>query len=181
MKGFKMSKFEIGDKVEIVRFGKKGFVDKIVMGLFDFNRNIKYRYVISDDLGTYVERDLKLIERKEEMFTKSDLKDGMVVELRGDENFDSGYVVFNHIISGLNCWDSLDTYHDDLTHRNYEKFDIIKVYENNSCSSLKTTLGSVGGLKLIWGRKEPKEKTISVNEAMEQLEKIYKCKVKLEK
>lgn len=93
------------------------------------------------------------------MFTKKDLKDGMVVEVIGGERY---LVCGKYLIStdGYNC---LSDYSDDLLvldkcreHNDY-LFDIIKVYDNvYFINDIYTTQN------VIWEReKEYKEMTIA--------------------
>jgi hypothetical protein len=135
-----------------------------------------------NDCFYYLDRRVELI-KDEKMFTKSDLKDGMVVEIRDDRDgkFEKRLVVFGDTIVGLNGYSKLSDYTNDLISSIRNSFlDIVKVYKFKGFRL--NGINKTTDLELIWERKEePKEKVISVNEAMEQLEKIYNCKVKLEK
>ena len=79
-------------------------------------------------------------------FTLSDLKDGMVVELR---DFDESFflVLFNKIL-GLDSFDDLEEYNEDFTTRNSE-LDIVKIYSIVDIKSLSTNL-SKDNLSLIF-------------------------------
>ena len=61
---------------------------------------------------------------------KSDLKTGMVVELRNKKK----YLVINDSMSNLDGWDKMSNYEDDLTSRAFDSLDILKVYETSGGS-----------------------------------------------
>lgn len=86
---------------------------------------------------------------------KSDLKDGMIVELRNGKRA----IVLNDYLLGLEMWFYLShQYNDNLTYVNGEEkrltepFDIIKVYKTDFSSLERLLLDKK--LELIWERKE---------------------------
>ena len=79
---------------------------------------------------------------------KSDLKTGMVVELRNENK----YLVMNDSILNLDGWDKMSNYEDDLTSRAFDSLDILKVYETSGGSFKNMFLNS--NLTLIWEREE---------------------------
>ena len=79
---------------------------------------------------------------------KSDLKTGMVVELRNENK----YLVMNDSILNLDGWDKMSNYEDDLTSRAFDSLDILKVYETGGGSFKSMFLNS--NLTLIWEREE---------------------------
>ena len=79
---------------------------------------------------------------------KSDLKTGMVVELRNEDK----YLVVNDSILNLDGWDKMSNYENDLTSRAFDSLDILKVYETSGGSFKNIFLNS--NLTLIWEREE---------------------------
>ena len=79
---------------------------------------------------------------------KSDLKDGMVVELRDERK----YVVIGDKFSAIETWDTLNHYDDDLKHHLYTELDIMKVYETTGKTFTSMFLDV--NLEIIWERKE---------------------------
>ena len=79
---------------------------------------------------------------------KSDLKTGMVVELRNEDK----YLVVNDSILNLDGWDKMSNYENDLTSRAFDSLDILKVYETSGGSFKNMFLNS--NLTLIWEREE---------------------------
>ena len=99
---------------------------------------------------------------------KSDLKTGMVVELRNEDK----YLVVNDSILNLDGWDKMSNYENDLTSRAFDSLDILKVYETSGGSFKNMFLNS--NLTLIWEREE--------NTAIDKLIKLFgddcRCKNK---
>lgn len=126
--------------------------------------------------GEYSSRDFaekynyKILEWSDYMqknFTKSDLKDGMVVEQR-----DGGmYLVLAGTTVGKGECNYIDGYTDDLKWEGYTGGDIVKVYRITPES-----LGCIedvfikSNLELIWERTESKKMT--VEEMREKLEEL---------
>lgn len=79
---------------------------------------------------------------------KSDLKDGMVVELRDEGK----YVVIGDVLSAMETWDTLNHYDDDLKNHFAPEVDIMKVYTTSGWSFESMFLNS--NLTLIWEREE---------------------------
>lgn len=88
---------------------------------------------------------------------KSDLKDGMVVELRDERK----YVVIGDKFSAIETWDTLNHYDDDLKHHLYTELDIMKVYETTGKTFTSMFLDV--NLEIIWEREE----TTAINKLSE--------------
>ena len=95
-------------------------------------------------------------EGEEKVFTKDDLKDGMIVETREGKR----YLAFKKNAIGDTTWLQLESYEKDFTCYNH-RLDIMKVFESNNYGSFESILKYPG--KLIWERKGVKE--ISTSEA----------------
>ena len=91
---------------------------------------------------------------------KSDLKTGMVVELRSKKK----YLVINDNMSNLDGWDRISNYEDDLTSKTFNKLDIIKVYETTGKTFRSMFYDE--NLKIIWEREE--------NTAIDKLSELFR-------
>lgn len=82
---------------------------------------------------------------------KSDLKNGMIVEISNGDRF----IVIDNFILG-NTWNNLNSYNEDLTEKCIDKCDIVKVYEVTCGRTLDNILkpNESFGVKLIWEREE---------------------------
>lgn len=95
--------------------------------------------------------DWELVNVKE--FTKSDLKDGMVVDLRnGDRLIKLGETITDDE-GHLNICGS---YNENMTNRIRHEYDIMKVYKCNRANRIEDMLTHDDYLNLIWERKERK-------------------------
>ena len=171
-----MSKFNIGDKVKVKGLtsmsdpAKKGFVGQ-EFTIKEFSMWGNWPYVLSDNGANFnwCDDELELI------FTKDDLKDGMVVEYRNGTR----ELVFGSRTIDKRGYHNLKDYTETLTEHKYhlENHDIIKVYEVNSDAIC--TLNEIFNnecLTLIWERKEePSHKEMTVEEIEKELG--YKIKV----
>ena len=112
-------------------------------------------------------------------FTKSDLKNRMVVETRNGDRYiliddrllsDTNYLWLNSHYDEHNLFHY--GYNDDLTMSCSANWDIIKVYKevNNLCFCND---GFYGALDLLWERKPVKEVT------MAEVEAKFGCRVKI--
>lgn len=82
-------------------------------------------------------------------FTKSDLKDDMVVEYR-----DGGRrLVIQDRLTGIEGYSTLESYEDSLNHVIYKSIDIVKVYKLKKIVAFGDILEDCN-LELIWKRKE---------------------------
>ncbi len=106
---------------------------------------------------------------------KSDLRNGMTVELAtGDRRLVmmiDGELIFLGECSSLRT----DCYRGDLTHAYSEKLNIMKVYKNEPTSFEEMLEASD---QLLW-RREDNTKEISVSEAFRILKEHYGCDVKI--
>lgn len=124
----------------------------------------------------YDEDDWKVLEwsgyMKEEVFTKSDLKDGMIVETKEP----CLYLVLNKRLLCETSWIGLNSYKDDLYFNGqYREYDITKVYKAkdfNSLNMLKNdfSCNNKSLLELIFPIHE--KKNISKSEAEKLLEEL---------
>ena len=117
----------------------------------------KYNYKILEWSG-YMQKE----------FTKSDLKDGMVVEYKC---VDSGRrLVVKDMLLGIDGSYTLKNYNDDLTDIEVDpELSIIRVYKIKYAKRFKHILDD-DNLELIWERKEPKKMT--VEEIRKKLEEL---------
>lgn len=101
----------------------------------------------------------------QEEFTKSDLKDGMVVKHRnGDKR-----MVISEALIGENGYADQNCFREDLTHRYFKDLDIVGVYAIQEYNNFADMLSDYN-LELIWERKEPKKMT--VEEMRKKLEEL---------
>ena len=107
---------------------------------------------------------LKLIKGKE--MTKNDLKDGMIVELRKGEK---RLVLYTKLLS-LNGYDNISSYTEDLKHKNYNDYDIVKIYKGQAYRIDEI----FKNVSLIWERKEKSESEINLEKIQTQIEKLNK-------
>lgn len=129
--------------------------------------NIDEKIISADEYLTEIETN----------FTLSDLKDGMVVELR--DYYDKSFflVLFNKIL-GLDSFGDLEEYNEDFTTRNSE-LDIVKIYSIVDIKSLSTNL-SKDNLTLIFDAEAHRNKSkisqrkLEIKNEIEKLEKELK-------
>lgn len=127
--------------------------------------------------GEYSSRDFaekcnyKILEWSDYMnkeFTKSDLKDGMVVEYRC-KSYGRRLVIGDMLIGAEGSY-RLIYYNEDLIDTTGEKdFDIMRIYKIQNVSRFNEIL-LYSNLELIWERKEPKKMT--VKEMKQKLEEL---------
>ena len=136
----------------------KGETCYIRFGMFS-----SYRYYNSEgyeilEWSDYIQKE----------FTKSDLKDGMVVEYRR-KDYGKRMVVGNMLI-GEEGSHRLEAYENDLT-QGYAKsqLSIIRVYKIKNERNFEHIMDD-DNLELIWERKEPKKMT--VEEMRQKLEEL---------
>ena len=92
---------------------------------------------------------------------KSDLKTGMIVELRDGQK---GMILesvgeFGTLIQGRNGWASLSRYNNDLTVRcPSNSLDVIRVYRPNRISQIVQARWEAQ--ELVWEREEPRSTSI---------------------
>ena len=117
-------------------------------------------------------------------FTKSDLKDGMIVETRNSHL----YVKFSNTLLGINGFLLLNDINDGLKYKNTYKlsyeWDIMKIYRvPNECNiSRILSIFEKHELELIWERKEVKEEqqeankfeNITNDELLEEVKRRFK-------
>ena len=172
-------KFQVGDKVKVVEvFDTKGShrakeIGKILtiqnvnhMGLDCYPRKGINYYAFDDGETDYIfyEDELELAP-----FTKSDLKDGMVVELRKGRK---ALFLNNTFMTECNTWLSLKDYNENLTYSSQNStnspYDICKVF--NSEAVIIDDIFKNNKLNLIWERpKEEPTKKMTVEEIEKEL------------
>ena len=115
----------------------------------------KYRYEILE-WSDYMQKN----------FTKSDLKDGMVVEYN-DNSFGKRLVVGDFLI-GEDGYADLGDYNENLKNV-VSDLEIVRVYKIKCMGKISSIMYDVN-LELIWERKEPKKMT--VEEMRQKLEEL---------
>lgn len=110
-------------------------------------------------------------ERKDDMkkeFTKSDLKDGMIIQFRNGEKM--LWLYGNPV--GIDMF--FDKPNEDLTNMLFEDLDVVKVgYPNKSAKTIRNMLVMDFG-EVIWERKEnPVEMDVPVKEIVAMLKEKY--------
>ena len=169
-----MFKFKIGDKVKIKETTEERFIKDVKNGTIfkiDYEYNNEYLvYSLDDSYGWWVKgENLILIDKENNMeFTKSDLRDGMVVEYRDK---DLKLVLGEKLIS-LDSHNELSYYNENLidTECPYDDLDIMKVYNAQKANTIKEMLNK-DYLTLIWERAE-KEYPILTKYQYELLKKL---------
>lgn len=99
--------------------------------------------------------------------TKKDLKNGMILETREGTR----YLYCEGVMRGLDAWDLISNYTDNLKNTVYPQLDIVKFYEDTKEYDL-STIFKYKYLKLIWQRPEtPKlsEREIEILKASDVL------------
>lgn len=174
-----MSKFNVGDKVKIVRCSGDGGLSLDERGIA-----VGEEYIIEsvnpnrlnlrhDHYGlvgrTYVVYDLELELVEAKPFTKADLKDGMVIEYRdGDRR-----IVLNNKFVWRSGYLDFENFNDDFVLKG-GSYEIVKIYVS-SATNLDDWCND-RFLELIWERKEePIHKEMTVEEIEKELG--YKIKV----
>lgn len=134
-------------------------------------RTCYYGYGEYSSLDFAEKCNYKILEWSDYMqkeFTKSDLKDGMVVEYRR-KDYGKRMVVGNMLI-GEEGSHRLEAYENDLTQGYAEsQLSIIRVYKIKNERNFKHIMDD-DNLELIWERKEPKKMT--VEEMRQKLEEL---------
>lgn len=129
-----------------------------------YNNNSMVRYLNFEYID--IEETEKLIKGEETM-TKSDLKDGMVVELRNGDK----YVVFLDKIMNISRYIAIYQYYDNLE-ADINIFDIVKIFKSEGWT-LKNIFDD-DNLTLIWKREEKSEAEIKLDTIEKQIEKLQK-------
>lgn len=164
----KVMKFKVGDKVRIKKPG--GYHNNMVAVITKINYesitgNRGYQIHIngfpSPNSFVWIDDELELIENA--TFTKADLKDGMVVEIRNGEK----YFLCAGTLMSENLYTIVKRFRNDLTHESYRDIDIMKVYKTSGC--LFSNVFANSNLTLIWERKEEPYKEMTVEEIEKQL------------
>ena len=141
------------------------------------NYNVRNKGTCYYGSGEYSSRvfaekhNYKILEWSDYMqknFTKSDLKDGMVVEYRSKSY--GRRLVIGDMLIGAEGSHRLIYYNEDLIDTTGDKdFDIMRIYKIQHVSRFNEIL-LYSNLELIWERKEPKKMTIE--EMRKKLEEL---------
>ena len=127
----------------------------------------------------YEENGFTILEWSDYMqteFTKADLKDGMVVELRNKQR----YIKLGERLLNFDTWMCLNNYADNLCDVDTDKeFDIVKVFKVNTkrVTDLKIVLRDEY-LEPVWKRDEVKRMT--TEEMRQKLEELTGKKIEVE-
>ena len=166
-------KFKVGDKVRVITDDMLKDKEAIIVEVRD---NICYYIEIFKDkptiykMGPWYDWELELVERT---FTKSDLKDGMVVEFRDHPDCPMEIVVGDLFVSlHEHQYMRKCDYDDNLICRIEGKdgLTIDKVYIINTDAAKDENEYPTIKMDLIWERKEePKPKEMTVKEIEEAL------------
>ena len=163
-------KFKVGDKVKIKN---KGTICTVHEAGCSIAGRKGYKLYMNGFVhpSTWWDEELELVEAKP--FTKSDLKDGMVIEHRDGDRY---MAIGGFGVSEDGNWE-LDRYYEDLRWDGDSAYDIMKVYKvkPNIYMDLTDTL-KTSYLTLIWERKEEPENT---EMTVEEIEKKLGYKVKV--
>ena len=164
-------KFKVGDKVSVVNLTSQSNPDKAIFIGKEFTVDYltgldRWPYTLSDAAKNYNWCDAEL-ERVG--FTKSDLKDGMVIEYRdGDRR-----IVLNNKFVWRRGYLDFEDFNDDFVSKG-GSYEIVKVYISSATSLDDWCKDHY--LKLIWERKEePTHKEMTIEEIEKELG--YKIKV----
>ena len=128
-----MFKFKTGDKVKIKEATEERFIEDVkndTIFKIEYEYNNKYLiYSLDHSYGWVKGENLILVEKENNMeFTKSDLKNGMVVESRNGWKF----LYMSEQLIGKDIYDNINLhYNDNLSHSSKSKLDIVKVYNVN--------------------------------------------------
>lgn len=104
-----------------------------------------------------LEKYYKILEWSDYMkkeFTKSDLKDGMVVEYRNGKR----RLVLNNFLIGIDGYFDLSNYSENLKDKNSSDRDVVGVFKVNIVTNLDYIFRTEN-LELIWKRTESKKMT----------------------
>lgn len=175
----KVSKFKVGDKVRVKKFktrpdhwNQHGEMDKYAGKVVTISNDTEWGFNIFEDNRSWawLKSDFAPAE-----FTKADLKDGMMAELRDG----SRWLWLYGALRGIGVWCSVTQ--EDLTGQNQD-LDIVKI----GYPEIDNTFLGRGVLEFIlesdfaetlWERQDEKE--ISSEEAFAVLKEHYGCDVKI--
>ena len=124
----------------------------------------------------FIEQGYKILEWSDYMkkeFTKSDLKDGMVVAYANGER----RLVLNNFLIGKDGYFDLSNYSENLKDINSSDRDIVRVFKINIVTTLDYIFRTEN-LELIWERTESKKMT--TEEMRQKLEELTGEKIEVE-
>lgn len=124
----------------------------------------------------FIEQGYKILEWSDYMkkeFTKSDLKDGMVVAYANGER----RLVLNNFLIGKDGYFDLSNYSENLKDKNSSDRDIVRVFKIKTVTTLDYIFRTEN-LELIWERTESKKMT--TEEMRQKLEELTGEKIEVE-
>lgn len=169
-------KFKIGDKVRVVKVNapftdiQKDCIGK-VFTIEDVCKESIYPYALKGyNRCAWCNEELELVEPAL-AFTKSDLKDGMVVE------FQNGHkaMVVGDVFMGTHCYSKMNNWSDTLENSHTPFRAITKVYTSKGLSL--SSYFNDDKLTLIWER--PKEEESAKKMTVTEIEKELGYKVEI--
>lgn len=128
------------------------------------------------DKDYYIENDCKILEWSDYMkkeFTKSDLKDGMVVAYANGKR----RLVLNNFLIGKDGYYDLKYYSEDLKNKDDSDKDIVRIFKITMATTFDYICHS-SNLKLIWERTETK-KYMTSEEMRKKLEELTGEKIEI--
>ena len=168
-------KFKVGDKVRIVKVTHNNKYREKYIGNVCTIESINpigeigyehYGFTNTDGYVFYTD-ELESVD-----FTKSDLKDGMVVEYRDSDR----RIVLGDKLIGYDSWVDIVAFNDNLECKNNKDLNIDKVY--NSDSHILKDYFKDKNLTLIWERnKKEEESTKKMTVAKIEKELGYKVEI----
>lgn len=171
-----MAKFKVGDKVKVVKRAKRSMApgkEKHIGQIFQITgvcERDSFPYTFTNVNYAWCDEELAYVE-----FTKADLKDGMVVEIKERTLSEKYFLVLGDVLLGRRGSLDINRYNDDLTRMNGEdNLDIIKVYKTNA--KFLGKIISEEHLEVIWER--PKEEPVK-EMTIEEIEQVLGHKVKV--
>lgn len=170
-------KFKIGNKVRVVkiRSGLKQDRKECLGKVFEITHlnpdpecESDSFYDVKGSPFIYFEDELEMYE-----FTKSDLEDGMVVEL----NDGTRMVVCRDKFIGTSCFVNIKNFDEDLNNENSEDYSVRKVYR--SFSLCLRDVFDDECLELIWERHDESKTEIIKDMTVSEIEKELGYKVRI--
>lgn len=115
-----------------------------------------------------IEKLQEILGMKPKQFTKADLKEGMVVLLRGSND---RHLVINNRFVADDGWMDLDSYDNNLLEKDVpdNQFDVVEVFEVISPSNLAINQWQ---LKSIWKREEKSAAQIEIEQIQKQVDEL---------
>lgn len=138
------------------------------MTLTHLSSNIRYYFEDKPYTEIKIESLQEILGMKPKQFAKSELKDGMVVLLRGHND---RHVVINNRLVAYDGWMDLDSYDNNLLEKDVpdNQFDVVEVFEVISLSNLAINQWQ---LKSIWKREEKSQTQLEIEAIQKQVNEL---------